>query len=90
MDNEISNDLKQTMTKAGADYQLVPPHIHRANKVERAIQTFENRFKARLAITDPDFPIHMGLFITTSGSHIESLKSFKNKPKAISLGVFIW
>ena len=58
MDNEISNELKQAMTKSGADYQLVPPHIHQANKAERAIQTFENHFKTGLAIVDSDFPIH--------------------------------
>ena len=57
MDNEISNDLKQALEKADADYQLAPTHIHRTNKADRAIQTFKNRFKAGLATVDPDFPI---------------------------------
>ena len=58
MDNECSNDLKMALTKADLTYQLVPPHIHRANKAERAIQTLKGHLKAGLATLDPDFPIH--------------------------------
>ena len=58
MDNECSADLKTALAKADVKYQLVPPHIHRANKAERAIQTFKNHLKAGLASLDPDFPIH--------------------------------
>ena len=38
------------MTKYKTNYQLVPPHIHRANAAERAIQTFKKSL-------DPDFPM---------------------------------
>ena len=58
MDNECSADLKTALAKADVKYQLVPPHIHRANKAERAIQTFKSHLKAGLASLDPDFPIH--------------------------------
>ena len=58
MDNECSDDLKTALSKAGLTYQLVPPHIHRANKAERAIQTFKCHLKAGLATLDPNFPIH--------------------------------
>ena len=57
MDNECSADLKIALAKADVKYQLVPPHIHRANKAERAIQTFKSHLKAGLASLDPDFPI---------------------------------
>ena len=57
MDNECSNDLKQALQKEKLDLQLVPPHIHRANKAERAIQTFKNHLKAGLATLNPDFPV---------------------------------
>ena len=40
-------------------YQLVPPHIHRRNAVERAIQTFKSHFIAGLCTTDPEFPIQL-------------------------------
>ena len=35
----------------------MPPHIHRRNSAERAIQTFKNHFIAGLASTDPNFPL---------------------------------
>ena len=47
LDNEISGDLQFTMIKNKVQFQLVPPHNHRANLAERAIQTFKNHLKAR-------------------------------------------
>ena len=35
---------------------MVPPHCHRVNLAERAIQTFKRHFKAGLASVDPFFP----------------------------------
>ena len=37
MDNECSKELKEAIRKADSNFQLVPPHIHRANKAKRAI-----------------------------------------------------
>lgn len=45
------------MTKKRINFQLVPPRIHRANLVERVIQTYKNHFKAGLATVYPDFPL---------------------------------
>jgi hypothetical protein len=59
MDNEASATLKRTIRAKGIDYQLVPPHMHRRNAVERAIQTFKNHFVAILRGTDKHFPIHL-------------------------------
>jgi len=56
MDNEASNLLKHALFKRKIKYQLVPPHIHRINMVERAIQTFKAHFIAGLCTTDPKFP----------------------------------
>ena len=57
LDNETSRDLKAAMSKKRVDFQLVPPHNHRANAAERAIQAFKNHFKAGLASLDPNFPV---------------------------------
>ena len=57
LDNETSNLLTTTMKDNDTTYQLVPPHIHRANLAERAIQTFKDHLKAGLASLDPDFPL---------------------------------
>ena len=41
LDNEASAELKQACDKYDLAYQLVPPHIHRRNAAERAIQVFK-------------------------------------------------
>ena len=56
LDNEASHALKSTLLKSNIDYQLVPPHVHRRNAAERAIQTFKALFITTLCIADPNFP----------------------------------
>jgi hypothetical protein len=57
LENEASLALRNYVTKQGIDYQLAPPHIHRRNNDERAIQTFKNHFIAGLCSVDTHFPI---------------------------------
>jgi hypothetical protein len=59
LDNEASLALWNYLTKQGITYQLAPPHIHRRNNVERAIQTFKNHFIAGLCSVDPNFPLKL-------------------------------
>jgi hypothetical protein len=59
LDNEASNALKQTMRDKDIDFQLVPPHTHRRNAAERAIQTFKNHFVACLCTADKFFPMRL-------------------------------
>ena len=40
-------------------FQIVPPHLHRRNSAERAIQTFKNNFIAGLASVNKKSPIHL-------------------------------
>ena len=56
LDNECSTELKAAMSKYTINFQRVPPHVHRRNAAERAIQTFKNHFVAGLATAHPDFP----------------------------------
>ena len=57
LDNEASTSLKDFLTTKNIEYQLAPPHIHRRNSAEHAIQTFKNHFIAGLSSTDPNFPL---------------------------------
>jgi hypothetical protein len=59
LDNEASTALKIFFTVNDIDYQLVPPHYHRRNAAERAIQTFKEHFVAGLSSVDPAFPLHL-------------------------------
>lgn len=56
-DNEILKQFKQALYTKDIKYQLVPPHIHRANAAERAIQTFKDHFLAGLASCNLQFPL---------------------------------
>ncbi len=57
LDNEISAEYKKAITETWkAQYQLVPPDVHRRNAAERAIRTFKAHFIAILAGVDPSFP----------------------------------
>lgn len=59
LDNECSQILKEYMDDENETYQLVPPHLHRRNAAERAIQTFKNHFLAGLMSTNPKFPFYL-------------------------------
>ena len=47
------------MIKHKITYQLVPPHLHRANTTERVIRTWKNHFIAILCGLDPAFPLQL-------------------------------
>ena len=58
LDNEMSGTLQNAMKKHNTAYQLVPPHSHHPNIVERGIQTFKAHFKTALSSLHPDFSIN--------------------------------
>ena len=57
LDNELSDDMRQAIQATDTTIQRVPPHNHRRNAAERAIQTFKNHFIAGLATADPKYPM---------------------------------
>jgi hypothetical protein len=59
MDNEASTALNHFLHSKDIKFQLAPPHIHRQNAAERAIQTFKNHVVAMRCSTDTKFPIHL-------------------------------
>jgi hypothetical protein len=59
LDNEASTALKNFFNINDIAYQLVPPHFHRRNAVERVIRTFKEHFVTGLSSVDPSFPMHL-------------------------------
>ena len=60
LDNKASAAYRRQITdKWKADFQLVPPNIHRRNTAERAICTFKAHLLAILAGVAPDYPCHL-------------------------------
>ena len=59
LDNECPASLKYFMRKEGVTFQLIPPHLHRTDDSERAIQTFKYHFVAALRSCYPEFTLHI-------------------------------
>jgi hypothetical protein len=59
LDNEAPKGLQLNFQATNITYQCVPPPFNkRANKAERAIQTFKRHFITILAGTHPSFSIN--------------------------------
>ncbi len=56
--HEAPKGLQLHFRASNITYQCVPPFNKRANKAERAIQTFKRHFITILAGTHPSFPIN--------------------------------
>ena len=59
LDNECSKVLKEYTEEENETFQMVPPHLHRRNAAERAIQTFKNHLISGMVSTHKDSPLHL-------------------------------
>ena len=81
IDNECSEDIKASFRQHHVDFQRVPPHQHRRNAAERAIQTWKHHFIAGLASCDPSFPMKAwDLLIPQANITINLLRSSRRQP----------
>ena len=69
LDNECSAELKEAIVDNEMTFQLVPPHDHRRNVAEKAIQTFKDHFVAVLCGTDESFPLQLWCQILRQAEH---------------------
>ena len=82
MDNEISGEFIDALTNYDTSYQPVPPHIHRRNLADRAIQTLKNNFKAGLASVDPNFLLsEWDRLINQANITLNMLQASRSNPK---------
>ena len=56
---QVLQILKEYMEEENETFQMVPPHLHRRNATERAIQTFKNHFISGIVSKHKDYPIHL-------------------------------
>ncbi len=59
LNNECSDEFKETIKCNKMTYQLVPPHNHCRNCTKNAIQTFKDHFVAILCRTDREFLLNL-------------------------------
>jgi hypothetical protein len=64
MDNQVTKHIKAFLMEQQCKLQLVEPHNHRMNAVDRAIQIFKDAFIAALATTDSKFSLQLWEIIT--------------------------
>ena len=59
MDNMASKAVQALLEEEKINLQLVEPHNHRINGMERVIQTFKNHFISGLCTTYINFPLQL-------------------------------
>ena len=84
LDNECSTELKEAIKNNKMTYQLVPPHDHRRNTAEKAIQTFKGHFIAVLCGADESFPLQLWCMILRQAEHQLNLLRKSRRNPAIS------
>ena len=69
LDNEISAEYKLAVEKNEVNFQLVSPHDHRLNIVEKAIQVFKDPFVLVLCGANIQFPLQLWDRILSQAEH---------------------
>ena len=69
LDNECSAEVTMAIKRNGMKYQHVPPHDHRRNIAEKAIQVFKDHFVSVLCGTDKNFPLQLWCQILRHAEH---------------------
>jgi hypothetical protein len=90
LDNECSEEFKAQIQKNNMTFQLVPPHDHRRNIPEKAIQTFKAHFISILCGTDKEFPLHLWCRLLPQAEHtLNMLQSAQVAPN-VSAYAYLW
>ncbi len=90
LDNECSEEFKAQIWKNNMTFQLVPPHDHRRNIAEKAIQTFKAHFISILCGTDKDIPLHLWCRLLPQAEHtLNMLQSARVAPN-VSAYAYLW
>ena len=90
LDNEASSLLLNAFEKEKKTYQLAPPHMHRRNAAERAIETLKERCISSLSTTHPEYPLLEWDRLTQQGMMtLNFLRNSRVNPK-LSAWVYIF
>ena len=85
LDNKCSEEFKAQNRKNKMTFQLVPPHDHRRNIAEKAIQTFKGHFISILCGTDKNSPLHLWCCLLPQAEHtLNMLQSARVAPNVFA------
>jgi len=90
LDNKCSTDFKQTIRDNNMTYQLVPPHDHRRNMAEKAIQTFKAHFISISCGADKDFPLHLWDRLLPQAEHTLNMLRRSKVTPTVSAFAYLW
>ena len=81
LDNECPAKFKERIKSNNMKYQLVPPHDHRRNITEKAIQVVKAHFISILCGADKSFPLHLWDRLLRQEEHtLNMLRTTKTTP----------
>jgi hypothetical protein len=94
LDNEASAAYKQAIAFTWqSKFQLVPPEMHRINRVECAIRTFKDHFLSILGDVDQSFPPYLWDLLLPQAEltpHSQPTSTVDPQPLDLGLGVLPW
>ncbi len=90
LDNECSNEFKERIKLNNMQYQLVPPHDHRRNIVEKAIQVFKAHFISILCGADKAFPLHLWDRLLGQAEHTLNMLWTSRMTPLVSAYSYLW
>jgi hypothetical protein len=71
-------------------YQLIPPHDHRCNIAEKAIQVFKAHFISILCGADKTFPLHLWDRLLGQAEHTLNMLRTSRMTPLVSAYAYLW
>jgi hypothetical protein len=90
LDNKCSAELKERIKLNNMKYQLVPPHDHRQNIAEKAIQVFKAHFISILCSADTSFPFHLWDRLLGQAEHTLNMLWTSRMTPLVSAYAYLW
>ena len=90
LDNECSAEFKERIKANKMKYQLVPPHDHRRNIAEKAIQVFKAHFISILCGCDKSFPLYLWDRLLPQAEHTLNMLRPAIMTPTVSAYTYLW
>jgi hypothetical protein len=90
LDNECSTEFKEQIVLNNMKYQLVPPHNHRRNIAEKAIQVFKAHFISILCGADKSFLLHLWDRLLGQAEHTLNMLRTSSMIPSVSAYAYLW
>ncbi len=90
LEDECSAKFKERIKSNNMQYQLVPPHDHRRNIAEKAIQVFKAHFISILCGADKSFPLHLWDRLLHQAEHTLNMLQTSKMTLTVSVYAYLW